>query len=43
MISISGGNISASAELLKAPTSEMIPLKLGIRAAAKTEIDNAYH
>lgn len=35
-ISINGGNIKARAELLKAPTNEIIPLKFGIRAAAAT-------
>lgn len=43
MISMSGGKISASAELLNAPTNEIIPLKFGIRAAAKTETDKTYH
>lgn len=36
IISMAGGKISASAELLNAPTSEIIPLKFGMSAAAVT-------
>lgn len=36
IISMNGGKMSARAELLNAPTREMIPLKFGISAAAET-------
>lgn len=37
IISMIGGKISAKAELLKAPTRDIIPLRFGIIAAAETE------